>query len=75
MAETLGLNDPLTSLKLGYNGLGEGGGQALVETLRLNSSPTSLTLDTNDLGVVQESALLLSWGDRGGSLELGLLTF
>ena len=60
----------LFRIDLGYNDLEEGGGRALAEALRLNSTVTWLHLSTNDLGVEQESALLLSWGDRGGSLKL-----
>jgi hypothetical protein len=48
--ETLRLNTTVTSLYLGNNNLGEGGGRALAETLRLNTSLTLLNLYYNDLG-------------------------
>ena len=46
----------LTSLDLGMNGLGEGGGRARAETLRINTTTTltSLSLHNNGLGVEQE---------------------
>ncbi len=39
----------LTSLDLGWNDLGEGGGWAMAEALRLNTTVTSLNLRENDL--------------------------
>ena len=40
LAETLRLNSTVTSLNLGANGLGEGGGRTLAETLRPNTTLT-----------------------------------
>ena len=70
LAATLRLNATLTSLNLGWNHLGEGGGRALAEALRLNSTLTSLDLNNNGLREEVQSALAQAWGDRGGSLEL-----
>jgi hypothetical protein len=50
LAATLRLNATLTSLNLGWNHLGEGGGRALAETLRLNTTVTSLNLSDDGLG-------------------------
>jgi hypothetical protein len=58
LAETLRLNNTVTSLDLGNNNnlrlrgnsLREGGGRALTETLRLNTTVTSLDLSENFLG-------------------------
>ena len=69
LAATLRLNATLTSLNLGWNHLGEGGGRALAETLRLNSTLTTLKLWGNGLREEIQSVLGQAWGDRGESLD------
>ena len=62
------LNTTLTSLVLGGNDLGEGGGRALAETLRLNTTRTNFVFDKHDLGEEAQSALGQPLvGERGGN--------
>ena len=59
----------LTSLDLGWNDLGEGGGWAMAEALRLNTTVTSLDLGCNDLGEGGGRSLAETLRlNRGGSL-------
>jgi hypothetical protein len=57
LTETLRVNTTVMSLKLGFNGLGEGGGRALAETLRFNTTVTSLNLSDNGMGEEVRSEL------------------
>jgi Ran GTPase-activating protein (RanGAP) involved in mRNA processing and transport len=67
----------LTSLDLGYNDLGEGGGRALAETLRLNSTLKSLNLGYNQLGEGAGRALAetLRLNTSLTSLKLMMMSF
>jgi hypothetical protein len=48
------LNSTVTSLNLGANGLGEGGGRTLAEALRLNTTRTNMDMGQGFIGTTQE---------------------
>ena len=68
MAEALRLNTTVTSLYLGVNRLGQGGGLALAETLRHNTTLASLDLGGNHLGEEARSGLRQAWAERKGKV-------
>ena len=52
VAQALARNTTLTTLDLGYNRLGEDGGNAVAHALERNTTLTNLNLEDNDLGDV-----------------------
>ena len=72
IASDVTISSSLTSLNLGYNGIGYVGGKAIAEALRVNGSLTSLNLRANNIGHEGGKAVAEAMRINGSLTDLNL---